>query len=58
LPAWSFSTSAYRRDIEGNKNDPSIAKAADKSPLSAVLSEHPELLASVHQFIEIAQEEG
>jgi len=61
LSAWQFSTSAYQHAKEGNpgvKNDPDIVETVDKSPMSAVFSEHPQLLASVHRFIEIAKEEG
>lgn len=57
----SFMTSARQHATEDNpgvKNDPEIVETADKSPLSAVLSENPQLLASVHRFIEVANEEG
>jgi hypothetical protein len=61
LTARSFSRSAYRRATEGSpgfKNDLNVVEEADKSPLSAILSEHPQLMTSIHKFIEIAQEEG
>jgi len=61
LTARSFSSSTYRRATEGNtgiKNDLNVVEEVDKSPLSAILSEHPQLWPSIHKFIEIAQEEG
>ena len=61
LTARSFSSSTYRRATEGNtgtKNDLNVVKEVDKSPLSAILSEHPQLWPSIHKLIEIAQEEG
>lgn len=57
----TFSTSSRvraREDNPGVKNDPDIIETAEKSPLNAVLQENPQLLAGVHRFIEVVQEEG